>query len=103
MSQPLLSLHVGERWTSDALVEPTSAGYLWSAQSPGPWLDVRVEHVPAVPTTEAEAMVGASCTVRLVVEALAPGEGQIEARCARPWAPADSPDVIHYSQAVVVR
>jgi len=103
MNHPLLSLKVGERWTSEELVEPTSAGYLWSVQSPGPWLDVRIEHAPAVPTTEAEAMVGGFCTVRLVVEALAPGEGQIEARCARPWEPADSPDATHYRQAVVVR
>ena len=102
MTHPPLCLVVGQRWTSEELIEPISSGYAWAGQSPGPWLDVFIERAPSLPVTEGEMLVGGTCTVHLVLVAKAPGEGMVEAVCKRPWEGADTSDATHYRQHVVV-
>lgn len=102
MTHPPLSLKVGQRWTSEELIEPVSAGYTWSAQSPGPWLDVTVERLPSVPVTEGEMLVGGTCMIHLVLVARAPGEGAVKAVCRRPWEAESPTNTTHYHQSVVV-
>lgn len=102
MTHPPLSLVVGQRWTSEELIEPISAGYVWSIDPPGPWLDVFIERAPSVPVTEGDMVIGAPCMVHLVLVGKAPGEGLVEAVCKRPWESEGTEDATYYRQHVVV-
>lgn len=83
---------VGEK-ISIALVGVPTAGYVWGASKPPAW--VNVSDGPGGPTSSAQMLpgfAGGNHWEVIVIEAAAPGEGEITLAQRRPWESEAEPD-----------